>query len=811
MPDFIGRFELKRELGRGAQSIVYLGFDPHLHRQVAIKALHLRADRSHSSKSGNAEGARLMAEARAVSNLRHNNIVPIFEAGIANGDTYLVFEYVNGRDLKQVLSADGPMGPAQAAEVMHGVLGALAAAHDQGIIHRDMKPSNILVDPSGQPRVMDFGISVSVDMAGQSGPSALIGTPAYMAPEYVVSGIISPGCDLYAAGLILLELLTGNRAVQGQSVGEVLWRAGSQAITLPGDIDEQLGQIVLRACEREPAERYANARQMQKALAAYLQKTKASALGEIDAWDAKKQFTMEFLLRRMSHKSDFPALSQSVAAINRLAASDKESMNELSNVILRDLGLTNKILRLVNSASYRHVAGGHINTVSRAAIVLGMDVVSQIALNAMLFEHLENKNNAGQLREAFLRANLAASLAREVHGQLQSGNGEEAFICALFHGLGYLLALYYFPEEVHAIAKEGVESKCGEAEASVKVLGLSFEDLGVGIAHSWGFPKAIVASMRKLPRGRVKKPPAHEALTQVTSCFANELSAVITASGKVDQRKPLQLLCDRYTDCLQLSDDQISAAVLNALAYLTQTASMLGIDPALSPLVLQVKSWVGLTTKVPDEDALGETIVLDRTAVQPQAAEEAKDKASPASLARQDLTAGIHDIMDSLVANVGFSDILRIVLEIIYRAMGFDRVVLCLRDPSSNKMIGKFGFGSGAKDLALKLRFSLESAYDVFHDATARGQDVIVSDIDDQANARHVPAWYRDGIAAKGLVLFPLIVKNKAVALIYCDKRCAGEISIGKEELTLLKTMRDQAVFAIKQQFSGCYPEEALT
>ena len=166
----VGRFEIIRELGRGAQSIVYLALDPHLQRQVAIKTLHYaRADPQ--------QNRQLLEEARMVSQLRHPSIVPIFEAGEERGDLYLVFQYVPGRNLSEHLQRSGGLPPDKAIAIVQAILDAVAHAHAAGIIHRDLKPSNILIDDDGVPRVMDFGIASRSTGTGSDG-GQWSGTPA---------------------------------------------------------------------------------------------------------------------------------------------------------------------------------------------------------------------------------------------------------------------------------------------------------------------------------------------------------------------------------------------------------------------------------------------------------------------------------------------------------------------------------------------------------------------------------------------------------------------------------------------------------
>ena len=175
----------------------------------------------------------------------------------------------------------------------------------------------------------------------------------------------------------------------------------------------------------------------------------------------------------MRHKSDFPALSESVSAINKIANSETESINKLSNSILKDFALTNKLLRLVNSAYFRPAGGGNISTVSRAVIVLGFEAVRNIAVTVLLFEHLQNKVNASQLKEEFLRANLAGILAKDIGATAQMKDLEQTFICALFHNLGRLLTQYYFPEESDEIRRILGQKEISEDHAARQVLGIA--------------------------------------------------------------------------------------------------------------------------------------------------------------------------------------------------------------------------------------------------------------------------------------------------------------------------------------------------
>ncbi|MBI2305707.1 MAG: HDOD domain-containing protein [Rhodocyclales bacterium] len=791
----IGRFEIMRELGRGAQSVVYLARDPHLQREVAIKTLHF-------SRPDPAQNQRLLEEARTVSQMRHPNIVPIFEAGEEAGDLYLVFEYVPGKNLGEYLREAGALSPVRAISVMKPVLEAIAHAHAMGVIHRDLKPTNILINEEGFPRVMDFGIAAHVQAEQKGGSEDFTGTPAYMAPEYIEHHRIDPRTDIFAAGLVFYELLTGRRAVQGNDFFRIMHQITNTDIRLPADVslDDRVTAILYRALARDPEQRYETVTQMCDAMEDYLDPE------ETQTGSGGAQGTIEFLLRRMRHKSDFPALSESVSAINKITASDRDSVSKLSSSILKDFALTNKILKLVNSAFYRQAGGGNISTVSRAVMVLGFDAVRNIAITVLLFEHLQNKGNANQLKDEFLRANLAGILAKDIGGRTSKGDVEQAFICSMFHNLGRMLTQYYFPEEGEDIRREMEQKGSSEEQASHAVLGISFEDMGVGIAQHWGFPPLIVNTMRRLPPGAVRKPTLPEEKLRVLAAFSNELCTVIASASPEQRQKELRKVTARFGESVPMSSEEMQKTLEKSFAEVAQFASVIHLNLQQTAFGRQIRAWGGkkVETLAGTEAAAGAADVavdtLSGTAlVETPAFAETDGVPGEPDNVEAILTAGIQDISNSLVEDFSLNDVLRIILETMFRAKGFRRVILCIKDARANTMQGRFGFGPEAAEIARKFKFPLSFTPDIFHAAMSKGVDILITDIDDPKIAGRVPDWYRRNVGAGTFVLFPLTIKNNPVAMIYADMEQPGSIVIPEKELSLFRTLRNQALLAIKQ------------
>lgn len=531
-----------------------------------------------------------------------------------------------------------------------------------------------------------------------------------------------------------------------------------------------------------------------------------------DSTGNARQNTLGTLLQRMRNESDFPALSEAIGDINRIASSDKEGVNELSNTILKDFALTNKLLKLVNAAFYNQVGGGSVSTVSRAVVILGFDAVRSIALSLILFDNLENKAHAQLLKEEFVKVLYAGMMAREIAGSTQIKEVEEAFISAMLHNLGRMLSLFYFPQEAAAIELLVQVEGLRDAKASTQVLGVSYENLGMDIARSWGFPDQLVLSMKKLPEGSVKKGAGNVERLRVVAGFSNELCEIILNTPDADRAKTLARFMTRFGGSLPMTERQLSGLMEKSFREIAQFAQAVNVNLKQSAFAQQVSKWSGMATPedavtAPQDEASAVLTALDDSVLHEQASiHEAKpdepDNTSPRTSEdiQSILTSGLQDVSNSLIDDaISINDVLRMILEVMYSGMGFAHVVLCIKDGHRNSMGGKFGFGEEAQSLAKAFDFSLSGQPDVFLVALQNNADILITDIDDPKIATRIPKWYRERISARTFVLFPIIVKGKAIGLIYADQPCPGDIMISEKALSLLKSLRNQAVLAIRQ------------
>lgn len=784
LPSQIGRFEPIDILGKGAQGVVYLAEDTQLGRKVAIKTLDKRRQ----------DAEQLNQEAKNVSQLSHANIIPLYEIGFHNETPFLVYQYYEGEQLKQRLQRDGKLKQYDAVKIVNQLLDGVGYAHQNNIIHRDLNPSNLLIDKEGNTKIMDFGISVIAGTVTAS--TEVTGTVNYLAPEQLTNSELSPSVDIFASGLILYEMLTGHQVYSANNSMAVMYKITNEHVPPPSkrnpEIDKDLDAICMKALEKEPSNRYTNAEEMQLALKKYL------TVDDEESSDSNTSSAVDFLLRRMKRKQDFPAISGHITDINqKTSGSTKSSANELSNVILKDFALTTKLVRLVNSSFYGQF-GGDITTVSRAVVILGYEQVRAAVLSIILFEHLQNSEQANELKNAAYTALMSGIISREKAKQMNNiddDDVETAFVTAMFHLLGKLLSIYYFPEEYEAMKTMVSNKGVDEDQAMRSVLGVSYEELGRAIAKQWQLPSVIGDSMKRMPEGIVPAAKNTDESIRQLACFSNELCAI--SSDDKDTDTAYTVLAARYKDSLGITKESINELLESSVKEAEEFTRILNIDTSKVTVFKNIrnnneenKEGENWTTEVNDKKGNGE----DRATFETVKAEPKTQQQNQHDI----LVNGIAEITNSLLGDVNLNDVLTMVLETIYRGMGFNRVLFAIHDAKNKQVIARFGLGKGIDEIVPNFRYSIGDSEDIFVSTIKKGKEYIVLDVDSEEYKDRVPAWARKLTMPTTVVLYPLIVNKRCLGLIYADNDDSN-IKISMEALGFFKTLRNQASLAIQQ------------
>jgi serine/threonine protein kinase len=265
----IGRYEIIETLGRGAMGVVYLARDPLIDRRVALKTLRVDLDDEYSNEFRE----RFFREARAAGGLNHNGIVTIHDVGEdpESGLVFIAMEYIEGRDLKQMVAEGHSFRPPEAARICAEVATALDYAHDRGVVHRDIKPANIILTRDGTAKITDFGIA-RVDSSNLTVDGQFLGTPNFMSPEQITGGTVDGRSDIFSLGVVLFTLLTNTRPFAGETMHEVTMKVVEESPPIPSAVAPQVpaafNPIILKCLEKEPDKRFQTGAELAEVLAA---------------------------------------------------------------------------------------------------------------------------------------------------------------------------------------------------------------------------------------------------------------------------------------------------------------------------------------------------------------------------------------------------------------------------------------------------------------------------------------------------------------------------------------------------------------
>ena len=537
----------------------------------------------------------------------------------------------------------------------------------------------------------------------------------------------------------------------------------------------------------------------------------SAATTETDA-----RLTLDYLLRRMRSKQDFPALSASISRVQALSDSDSDSLQTLCDEILQDVALTQKLLRVVNTAHYRRAGTDPIRTVSRAVSLIGVAGVRNLALSLVLLDHMHDQVHALQLKEAFLHTVMAGTLASELGST--PGEAEEAFVGTLFRRLGWLLVAFYLPEDAEQMRElmRTPPPAPSEAQAAQQVLGVRLDELADAIGAQWGLPEALRACMRA-PEGAL---PVHslagtpERLHWLAS-LAEAATDAMLHTPPAELGDALVHLQRSHARALDLVPQALQDAAGRARKRLSELTAALSLTvPASSPAERLLETYY-----VDAPDAVGATATttagtvgsagLDIDLAETGFTDLGAGELEPLALSPIDiLTSGIQDITNTLVEAFSLQSVLHMVLETIYRGLDARRVVFCLRDARTGELQGRMGLGEGAELLKaafhVPLSVSAGTPPDLFTAVSLKNADTLIADARLPAVARLLPRWFTTHIDAQTFLLLPLVLKrpgqpDRIIGLIYADKAAAGSLHPDERTLSLLRTLRNQAIMAFKQ------------
>lgn len=512
-----------------------------------------------------------------------------------------------------------------------------------------------------------------------------------------------------------------------------------------------------------------------------------------------REGTLTALKERMKKKRDFPAMSQSVVELNTKAQREDTSARMLSNVILRDYALTSKLLRLVNSPFYSQYRG-KVMTVSRAVVILGFEQVRQLSMGLMMFDRIERTDpkQATVLKDEALFALTDGLVAKRLAEHVSEVDPEAALICGMFHRLGKYIAYFYFPKKGKEIRRLIKMSKMDDEAASLKVLGISFSELGKWMMREWQLPEQFSDAMDKLSSGSLSKPKGSTEKLRCVVGFADELVTCAIQGHKGNRSVDLKTLARRFEKIAPFAQEQLENLMMESAVEVREWAKVLGVQLRDSHFIGRMFHWNGIAD-LPDipEERFSEAPNTEFSEVR---LSEASEKETDALTEKKQIfEQSIEEIMSAMTGHYDLNGIILMVLETIYRGMGLSRVVFFLNDVKTDMMTARSGFGEGVEDLIQKFRFQPARGRDLFNQAVWMGKDIIINDTSLDRVQERIPGWYRRVTEADAIILYPVMLRNLAAGLFYGDLQNPN-IRFNRGLLVYVDRLRNLTARAVREK-----------
>jgi GAF domain-containing protein len=363
----------------------------------------------------------------------------------------------------------------------------------------------------------------------------------------------------------------------------------------------------------------------------------------------------------------------------------------------------------------------------------------------------------------------------------------------MLHNLGKLLVLCYFPDEYEEIKKEMLEKEIAEDNAVHSVLGISYNELGMAVSRSWNFPETIVRSMEVPPPGVIDPPRTEYDILRNLTNYANDLCDIVGNIEDENWGRAASRMANRYQKCIPLPVQQMDDLLASAANKIDQFSEIVRIDPTSSAFIKKLSSHIKPEKEEPPE-AISETVESGKGLFLETLKASPKSPDAVAKAQAYIFASGVNEIADAMKSSYSLSDVMYMILETMYRACEFNRVIFCLRDVKEAKMVARFGLGEGAEKIVPFFQIDMGQTSDVFNIAINKGRGVVIEDADAPTIARSLPAWYRTHIGAPAFLVYPLVVKGNCIGLFYADKDVRGSLLTESQQ----KSMDDLNRMAIE-------------
>jgi len=509
--------------------------------------------------------------------------------------------------------------------------------------------------------------------------------------------------------------------------------------------------------------------------------------------------TKDRLLEAINNDSDLPALGSSISRIVQLSSSGDESIRQLAYFVLSDVSLTQKILRLSNSVTFRATSNTKVITsITKAIFLLGFNTVKTCAL-AMLLVDLMSGKQAEYVRTELIQALAASMIGRELARHSHFPDAEEIAVAALFKNIGRLLLAAYDDEKYQEIMTLIGKGAHTPAQASMEVLNFSLDKFSETILEQWDIPVSIINALKNRPPGSLNSPKNKQEWMQQAAELSEKATPLILGIGKAESAELENKLITRFGKSLNLDKPKLDQLILDA----TEETKVLQANVnALSDKNKGNDTDKTKTEPAPhiNEDVL-EDLIFGNTDTENVQITQRHPSGKPFN-APALLLAGVQDISEIMASShYKLNDLIMLILETYYNSLGFRFITLCLRDAQKNQYRARSSLGKNNEAYQKAFFFSALLSNDLFHLAMGRNVDLLISDATVPKVRELLPPWHQKLLPdARSFIVLPLVLNKNPVGFFYADRELEAPEGTTSEEMRLIKTLKGQVLTALNSK-----------
>ena len=570
---------------------------------------------------------------------------------------------------------------------------------------------------------------------------------------------------------------------------------------------------------------------------------------------AEREAHIQKLLSKISQNPDFPSLRDSIREIQKLARCETAHLRSFTAEILQDVALSNKMLRLINTAFYSSVGGGTIDSLSRAVSLMGFQPVGMLAASLKLFDNLPKGDSSQRVQQEFSRALMASLMANELCRSYKLA--ESSYLTAMFQNLGRILVWTHFPAEaaqIESMSRQDMArvdpkelANLGRHALQIRfdnrnakaVLYLTFDDLSSEVARMWGWPENLQRAIKPY----LPEDPEHEIgrdeYVRIACSLSNSLASLLAEIPADQHEAEFGRFQQRWSHVYGEDPEEFKSMLQRVDAQWNQMAQVMNLaklHPLMEKNLAKVQSAIKRGEDLPSPFML--TSILQRPAegaaaqpvskappsknpakavtakVQPkqeaqatvkQASQPTTPHAQPV-LANQSmsmeesgahLSRGIEELSNLVVSDASLSEVLLLTMKILMESLNARRVIICLRDKRTHTLMGRVGLGDSGQAMANFFKIPVNPPSDLFGLLCAKNADTLISDSSDKAIVSRLPEWFTTQVNAPTFLILPLSMGVSTTGMIYADQATPNSLAIDDQVLKRLKTLRNQLVMAM--------------